>query len=98
MSAEASMIKVSRTSPWMVNVKFEDPGCVRALSSGDGGLILPTVVRARLQPASMLPTSPTASSSTNNDQVPFGLPPLKMERVAAYGGAGAGAGNGSLGS
>ena len=45
------------------------------------------------QPLEMAPTLPGESSITNSDQVPFGLLPMKVDKLVAYGGTGAGAGN-----
>jgi hypothetical protein len=44
------------------------------------------------QPLLMFPESPGPPSNTYNDQVPFGLVPLKTARAVPYGPAGAGAG------
>jgi hypothetical protein len=46
----------------------------------------------------ILPTSTAASSTTYSDQVPFGVPPSKVERATSPLGVGAGAGNSSPGS
>jgi hypothetical protein len=46
----------------------------------------------------IVPMSTRASSTTYSDQVPFGGPPSKVERLTFPLGAGAGAGNGSPGS
>src|SRR5882724_508433 len=52
----------------------------------------------RLQPPFIFPTSAAVSSTTYKLHVPFGLVPLKPDKAAGYGPAGAGAGNGSPGS
>ena len=46
----------------------------------------------------MVPTSNTKSSTMYSDQVPFAVPPSKVDRLTFPLGAGAGAGNGSPGS
>ncbi len=43
----------------------------------------------------MLPMSSPASSTKYSAQVPFGVPPSKVDRLTLPDGAGAGAGNGS---
>ena len=64
---------------------------------GVGDALGLTVISVIDQPPAKLPMSPFPSSKTYNDQVPLGAPPLKVDKVAAYGPAGAGAGNVSAG-
>ena len=51
------------------------------------------VVIVTLHPPAIDPVSPVASSTTYRLHVPFGLVPVKVPRVVADPGAGAGAGN-----
>ena len=53
------------------------------------------VVMVTLHPPVIDPLSPVASSTTKRRQTPFGLVPVKVARVVATPGEGAGAGNAS---
>src|ERR1051325_5285222 len=62
------------------------------LKSADAGIV-PEVVIVTDQPREMLPSSSTASSTTNSDHAPFGFDPLNVARVESNGVGGAGEGN-----